>query len=59
MSPEVMLALEIDRLEDILREINAICYIPSKGRHAYTHFQADFDRIRKLTEEWHRENTTA
>lgn len=40
---------EIDRLKAVMKEINAICRIPSNGRHAYTHFQSDFDKIRKLT----------
>lgn len=43
---------EIERLQSVLREINALCHIPTKGSgftHAYTHFQSDFDKIRKLT----------
>ncbi len=43
---------EIERLQGVLNEIHHICYIPSNGRHAYTHFQADFDKIRALTEEF-------
>lgn len=34
---------------EIMREIYRICHIPSGSRHAYTHFQSDFDRIRALT----------
>jgi len=40
------------RLRAVLREIWKICHIPSGSRHAYTHFQQDFDRIRALTKEF-------
>lgn len=36
-------------MAEIMREIYRICHIPSGSRHAYTHFQQDFDRIRELT----------
>lgn len=49
---------EIERLRDknqrlraVMAEIYRICHIPSGSRHAYTHFQQDFDRIRELTKQ--------
>lgn len=41
---------EIGRLQVILREINALCHVPTPGHmKAVVHFQRDFDRIRSLT----------
>lgn len=37
------------KMEEVMQEIYRICHIPSGSRHAYTHFQQDFDRIRALT----------
>lgn len=45
-------AIDYIAMCDALNEIWKICHRPStdhpKGRHAYTHFMADFDEIRKL-----------
>lgn len=40
--------------ETALRRIDVLCHIPSNGQHAYTHFQRDFDAIRKLTAPYRR-----
>lgn len=40
---------KLTEAEEVLRQINAICHVPSHGRAAYSHFMADFDQIRKLT----------
>lgn len=48
-SENMCLKSEIEHLRGTLRRVNEICHVPSRGRHAYTHFMADFDEIRRLT----------
>ena len=44
---------EIERMRGILAEINRIVHVPTPGRMpADVHFQRDFDKIRKLTDEF-------
>lgn len=44
---------EIEKLRNELKQIDTLVYVPSKGQHALTHFQNDFDAIRKITKSYH------
>ncbi len=49
--PQTREEVRIKRLELALGRIWELCHIPSGSRHAYTHFQADFDEIRNICKE--------